>query len=274
MEFQFDLDDPLQCLERIYLQLNPMVVAFRPLMNGGLFGPVFGSGLLLSYRDETFIITSEAVLAEICVAYNQQAWACSERLKWPLRELCCACSPHMEIGAIHMPMEWLDKQPQPSCFELSGVGWADPMASAFTLLLGYPVPSRSPSSDPDSAIGIVSRAYPNGNRDCETLHPLFVEFDSRDILSRHPLDKATLQHHYQLGGTPAISLYHSFRDDSNRLTAYLQGIVTEWDSAGIGAVTTSTMLLNGFLDNYLQQLQQGAKRAKDNVASLLARFRR
>ncbi|POZ63417.1 hypothetical protein [Chromobacterium alticapitis] len=274
MEFQFDLNEPLQCLEQIYLQLSPMVVAFRPIASGGLFGPAFGSGLMLAYRGEAFIITTESVLTEICVAYRQQAWACSAGQSWPLRDLGYASSQLMDIGAIHLPADWLGRQPMPLCFDLGPAGWPDPLASAFTLLLGHPVPSRQPAAEPDAAIGVVARAYRNGRCDCDTMHPLFVEFDSRDILSSHPLDKAILQHNYQLCGTPAIGLYHSLRQDSNRLTATLQGFVTEWDRAGIGAVAASALLLHDFLDNFLRQMRQGASHVQGDMADLLARFRR
>ncbi|QEL55694.1 hypothetical protein [Chromobacterium paludis] len=273
MEFQFNLEDPLQCLERIYQQLNPMVAAFRPMSTGGLFGPAFGSGLFVSYHGEVFIITSEAVLSELSVAYPQQAWACADGHNWPLRDLDCACSQHMEIGAIHLPAAWLDRQAQPHCFELAG-GWADPLAAAFTLLLGYPVPSRQPMIEIESCIGLISRAYRGHIRGCSTLNPLFLEFDGNDILCRRRLEKTTLQHNYQLWGTPAITLHHDYQQGSNRLTAYLQGIVTEWDSAGIGAVATSTMLLCGFLDNLLRQLRQGKRPPPDDMAALLGRMRR
>ncbi|OBU84816.1 hypothetical protein [Chromobacterium subtsugae] len=274
MEFLFDLDDPLQCLEQIYQQLSPMVVAFQPQQPGAKPGRCFGSGLLLDYRGEKFIVTAEAVLAEACVAHGQQVLACVDKLQLPLQDLACASPQHMDIAAIHLPQPWLERHAPPHGFALDHGGAPDPLASAFTLLLGHPVRGPKPASQLNSHIGIVSRAYRGDSRRSQVIHPLFVEFDSRDILSRAKLDKAGLQEYYQLCGAPAISLYHSFQDDSNRLTAYLQGVVVEWDRDGIGATASSAALLPGFLDNFLQQLRRGDAHGRAEVASLLEKYRR
>ncbi|OHX11495.1 hypothetical protein [Chromobacterium sphagni] len=274
MEFLFDLDDPLQCLEQIYQQLSPMVVALHPQKHSAKAGPCFGSGLLLSYRGERFIVTAEAVLAEACVAHGQQVLACSGELRLPLQGLACASPQHMDIAAIHLPAPLMARHPLEHCFEMGFGGTPDPLASAFTLLLGYPVRGPKPANLLNDIIGLVSRAYRSDNRRSQVIHPLFVEFDSRDILSRSKLDKPGLLERYRLCGAPAVSLYHSFQDDSNRLTAYLQGVVIEWDRAGIGATASSTSLLPGFLDNFLQQLQRGDCHGHPAVAELLEKYRR
>ncbi|MEN3812679.1 hypothetical protein ABH309_24285 [Chromobacterium piscinae] len=273
MEFLFDLDDPLQCLEHIYQFLSPMVVAFHPKKSAGRTGPCFGSGLLLSYRGEKFIVTSEAVLSAACVNHGQNVVASNGAQQWPLLQLRCASPQHLDLAAIHLPADWLARHPVANCFELDHGTLPDPMASAFTLLLGYPVSNGRPAGQLNSAIGVVSRPYSSNTRRNQVAQPLFVEFDSRDILSRCRLDKSTLQAFYQLGGAPAISLYHSFQQDSNRLTAYLQGVVVEWDHARIGATVTSSALLSGFLDSFLLRLRQDGKAAPPELAELLARFR-
>ncbi|AUH50527.1 hypothetical protein CXB49_06765 [Chromobacterium sp. ATCC 53434] len=274
MEFLFDLDDPLQCLEQIYQRLNPMVVSLHPKKTGGKTGPCLGSGLLLEYRGETFIVTAEAALSEICVTHRQKAVACADGRQWPLQDLACASPQHLDIAAIHLPEAWLARHPVAHRFELGRAGPPDPLSSAFTLLLGYPALGPRPAPPLPAGIGIVSRAYRGDSRRSQAMQPLFVEFDSRDILSRARLDKPGLLDYYHLRGAPAISLYHSFQQDSNRLTAYLQGLVCEWDHAGVGAVASSAAQLPGFLDGFLQQLRQGQRHVQGDVATLLARFRR
>ncbi|AXE32310.1 hypothetical protein DK842_21775 [Chromobacterium phragmitis] len=273
MEFLFDLDDPLQCLEHIYQHLSPLVVAFHPKKSAGRTGPCFGSGLLLGYRGEKFIVTTEAVLSTACVNHGQNVVACIGKTQWPLRQLRCASPQHLDLAALHLPADWLRRYPVERCFELDHGALPDPMASAFTLLLGYPVSNGRPAGPLNSTIGVVSRPYLSHTRRNQVAQPLFLEFDSRDILSRCRLDKSTLQAFYQLNGAPAISLYHSFQEDSNRLTAYLQGVVVEWDHARIGATATSTAQLNSFLDGFLQRLQQDGEAVQPELAALLARFR-
>ncbi|MBX9266589.1 hypothetical protein [Chromobacterium violaceum] len=273
MEFLFDLDDPLQCLEHIYQYLNPLVVSFHPKKSAGRTGPCFGNGLLLGYRGEKFIVTTEAILSAICVNHGQNVMACSGQSQLPLAQLRCASPQHLDLAAFHLPADWLARHPVERCFELDYGALPDPMASAFTLLLGHPISNGRPAGQLNAPIGVVSRPYQSHVHRNQVVQPLFVEFDSRDILSRSRLDKSTLQAFYQLGGAPAISLYHSFQQDCNRLTAYLQGLVVEWDHARIGATATSTELLPGFLDNFLQRLRQDGEDQAPELAELLARLR-
>ncbi|UTH73382.1 hypothetical protein [Chromobacterium sp. IIBBL 290-4] len=271
MEFLFDLEDPLQCLERIYLQLSPLVVSLHPERPDGKCGPCFGNGMLLKYRDECFLITTEAVLSQYSIQHRQQAFAMQGKRRLPLYGLPYAAAQHMEAAAIHLPADWLAKHPLQNCFELSAGPTPDPLASAFTLLLGMPVIGPRPACAPSGPIGIVSRAYRCHTRGSQVVQPWHVEFDSQDIISRSHLDKHTLLTRYQMPGAPAISLYHSFKQDGNRLTAYMQGLVMEWDHNGAGAVLCGAISLTVFLDSFLQRLRQGEPSVPELLAELLNR---